>query len=79
MDNFEKNLNLELGKFKSVETVTLERILNFFKYVKDNNFTASIIYFDNEFQSWLSKGKEVFEGHGKTINESLDDLLKNIK
>jgi len=78
MDDFEKSLANQLKP--KPETVTLERILNFYIYIKSQNFSGSIIFYRGEHSAWINThGNGVFEGHGATIDDALTDIMNHLQ
>ena len=78
MDEFINNLQNQLQP-KS-ETVTLERIIKFYDYLRSQKWSGSIIYYENEYSAWANThGNGLYEGHGKTIDEALSDILNDFQ
>ena len=91
MDNFLNDLNAQLKVNNEivVESVTLDRVLAYYKFLENKKMFGSICFYPSEFGTyscWANvdrkfwpinsyKGRATFEGHGKNIAEALDDIL----
>jgi len=82
MEQFEQNLINQLNQIqqRKPETVTLDRLIKFYEYCESQNWSCSICYYRNAMQAWINThGKGVYEGHGETISDALDDCLNDLQ
>ena len=78
MDEFINDLQNQLQP--KTETVTLERILKFYNYLKSQKWSGSIIYYEGEHSVWANThGNGLYEGHGKTIDDALNDISNDFQ
>ena len=69
----------KLNKPKKEETVTLDRLINFYKFIEKNNWSGSLIIYKGNPGAWINTyGNGVFEGRGDTFDEALTDILNEL-
>jgi len=58
-----------------------QRILNFYRWLFENNYDGSICYYDNHFECYVNfkDGKILCSGEGSTPIECLDDLVNGLR